>query len=83
MGCIVTASENGHVAGPDREAGAPAGEVEITPDMIEAGIEEYALFSSGDPGRWVVAAIYRAMEKARQNPGQGTGLSSGKATSPS
>lgn len=35
--------------------------IEITPDMIEAGIEEYALFDFQDPGEWVVSAIYRAM----------------------
>jgi hypothetical protein len=39
-------------------------EIEITEEMLRAGIEEYALFDSQDPGEWVVAAIYRAMRKA-------------------
>ena len=37
--------------------------IEITPEMIEAGIDEYALFDFHDPGEWVVSAIYRAMAK--------------------
>jgi hypothetical protein len=32
-------------------------EVEVTAEMIEAGINEYALFSFEDPGEWVVCAI--------------------------
>jgi hypothetical protein len=39
-------------------------DVEMTPAMIAAGVEEYALFSSQDPGEWVVPAIYRAMRAA-------------------
>ena len=31
--------------------------------MLDAGLEEYALFGSEDPGEWVVTAIYRAMAK--------------------
>jgi hypothetical protein len=43
-------------------------EIEITPEMIAAGIEEYALFDFFDPGEWVVCAIYRAMAaKARSS----------------
>ena len=38
-------------------------EVEITPEMMAAGIAEYALFESADPGEWVVDAIYRVMRK--------------------
>jgi hypothetical protein len=49
----------------------PAMEIEVTPEMIEAGLDEYALFSSRDPGEWVVAAIYRAMEKIRLAHGSG------------
>ena len=48
------------------ETGAPETEIEVTPEMIEAGVEEYSLFSSGDRGEWVVAAVYRAMEKMRR-----------------
>ena len=40
-------------------------EVEITPRMIEAGVEAYALFELLDPGDWIVSAVYRAMERAR------------------
>ena len=58
------------------EAGAPEDrsrfsneeldEIEVTPAMIEAGIEEYGLFDWGDPGEWVVPAIYRGMELQRR-----------------
>jgi hypothetical protein len=40
-------------------------EIEITPEMIEAGIRAYDLYDSEDPYEWIVAAIYTAMEKAR------------------
>jgi len=40
--------------------------IEVTPAMIEAGINEYGLFDWGDPGEWVVAAIYRGMELQRR-----------------
>ena len=43
-------------------------EIEITPAMIEAGMEAYSLFSSEDRGHYVVDAIYRAMEGARNRP---------------
>jgi hypothetical protein len=39
-------------------------EIEITPEMIEAGLNEYAIFDSQDPGDALVCAIYRAMKKA-------------------
>jgi hypothetical protein len=45
---------------------SPGAEIEVTPEMIEAGVEEYSLFSFGDRGTWVVSAIYRAMETARR-----------------
>jgi hypothetical protein len=32
--------------------------------MIEAGINELALFDSADRGEWIVDAVYRAMAKA-------------------
>jgi len=40
-----------------------AEEIEITPEMLEAGINEYALFDFCDRGEWVVSAIYSAMAK--------------------
>jgi hypothetical protein len=40
-------------------------EIEITPEMIEAGLEAYSVFSSQDRGEWVICAIYEAMFKAR------------------
>jgi hypothetical protein len=53
------------------DAGAP--EIEITPAMIEAGIEELSLFDLHDPARWKVPCVYRAMEAARRNaPDQAT-----------
>jgi hypothetical protein len=42
-------------------------EIEVTPEMIEAGISELALFEFADRGEWIVDAVYRAMAKARQN----------------
>jgi hypothetical protein len=33
--------------------------------MIAAGCDEMELFDSGDRPSWIVAAVYRAMEKAR------------------
>jgi hypothetical protein len=44
-------------------------EIEVTPEMMRAGIEEYALFSFEDRGEWVVSAIYRAMERAKADLG--------------
>ena len=32
--------------------------------MIEAGINELALFDSVDRGEWIVDAVYRAMARA-------------------
>ena len=54
-----------------KEAGAPftneeLSAIEVTPEMIAVGIEEYGLFDWGDPGEWVVLAIYRAMELQRR-----------------
>ena len=49
----------------DRPATETTEEIEITPEMIEAGLNAYALYSFGDPGEWVVWAIYEAMAKAR------------------
>jgi hypothetical protein len=45
---------------------ASADEIEITPEMIDAGLNELALYEPGwDAGSDVVRAIYTAMEKAR------------------
>jgi hypothetical protein len=44
-----------------KRAGAPDDEIEITSEMLVAGVEAYALFDFEDPGEWVVSAIYRAM----------------------
>lgn len=45
--------------------GAGAPEIEITPAMMEAGIEAmYAWYSSNDPPEWGVRPIYEAMLKA-------------------
>ncbi|MGH7097779.1 MAG: hypothetical protein ACREE4_09000 [Stellaceae bacterium] len=38
-------------------------EIEITPEMIEAGVNELALFDSVDRGEWIVDAVYRAMAR--------------------
>ena len=52
-------------------AGAP--EIEITPAMMEAGIDAmYAWYASNDPPDWGVRPIYEAMVRARgcQNDGK-------------
>jgi hypothetical protein len=41
--------------------------IEVTPAMLEAGIEASALFDLYDPAEWEITAIYRAMESARRN----------------
>jgi hypothetical protein len=38
-------------------------EIAITREMVDAGLTEYALFDSRDPGIAVVCAIYKAMAK--------------------
>ena len=49
----------------DRGAGAPEAEIEITPEMIEAGLEALYSFPITEPFesemREAVAAVYRAM----------------------
>ena len=39
----------------------PALEIEITPEMIAAGVEAFCLFQRGDPPEDVVAEVYRRM----------------------
>lgn len=43
-----------------RQAGVLA-EIDITPEMIEAGAEAYCLFDRGDPPEDVAHEIYRRM----------------------
>ena len=53
---------------PDRAAqpGGPATEeIEITPEMIGAGIAAYYLFDPGSPTEAIVWSIFVEMEKAR------------------
>lgn len=47
-------------------AGAPETEIEVTPEMIEAGVEESCLYDREDPKSWEVEAVYRAMESCRR-----------------
>ena len=42
-----------------------ADEIEITPEMIEAGCRELSLFEANDPPWSIVREIYLAMELAR------------------
>lgn len=51
---------------PDRPTPAELRAIEVTPAMLEAGLHEYTLFESCDPGYWIVTAIYRGMEAARR-----------------
>lgn len=45
-------------------------DIEITPEVLAAGINEYGLFDAADPSEWVVPAIYRAMLRAAIQSGQ-------------
>ncbi len=49
-----------------KEADGAPEEIEITPAMIEAGIEAYRLWDRDDPTAWKVADIFVEMEKARR-----------------
>jgi hypothetical protein len=49
----------------DRPATEPT-EIEITPEMIEAGAEASCLFERDDPKTWEIEAVYRAMERVRR-----------------
>jgi hypothetical protein len=46
-------------------AGAPE-EIEVTPAMIEAAFDASRLYDGEDPKDWEMAAVYRAMERARR-----------------
>jgi len=41
-------------------------EIEISDEMIEAGIEALELWDFGDLPEWKVASVYKAMELARK-----------------
>jgi hypothetical protein len=41
-------------------------EVEITPEMEEAGVSAFSHYDSDDPPDWTVRAIYEAMERMRR-----------------
>lgn len=52
---------------PDRSPVAdPAPEIEVTPAMIEAGVNELALCESTDSWWSTAEAVYRAMEAVRR-----------------
>jgi hypothetical protein len=40
-------------------------EIEITPEMIEAGRRAYEMYDRDDPESWTLSAVYEAMERAR------------------
>jgi hypothetical protein len=42
-------------------------EIEVTEEMIQAGISELALFEFADRGEWIVDAVYRAMAKVAKS----------------
>jgi hypothetical protein len=48
------------------EAGAPGVEIEITSEMIDAGVDELRLSERGDWPAGVVRAIFLAMEATRR-----------------
>ena len=54
-------------------AGAPAEEIEITPEMIEPGVAASRLYDREDPKSWEVAAVYEAMERHRRARPTATG----------
>jgi hypothetical protein len=76
--CFKQSGESGDAAGSDllmsepnvttKEADAP--EIEITPAMIEAGVEAFCAFDRFyDTRAEIVAGVFRAMEAARSSPG--------------
>jgi hypothetical protein len=44
-------------------------EIEVTPEMMTAGIKEYGLFDAADRPEWVVWAICQAVLKAAVDSG--------------
>jgi hypothetical protein len=58
-------NSNNDIGDFSTEAEPIASATEITPAMIEAGLEAYSQFDDGDPGSWLVCSVYRAM-RARE-----------------
>ena len=57
-------------AGSPEAAGAPENEIEITPEMVEAGVSEFVKFDRRfDDEEDAVGNIYIAMEKVRIKAG--------------
>ncbi len=50
---------------PEGSAGGPETEIQITPEMIKAGMDELRLSEPQDSRSGLVRAIYLAMRKAR------------------
>ncbi len=42
----------------------PVSEIEVTPEMIDAGAAMYAAFDPGDRLDWMLESLYRAMTNA-------------------
>ncbi len=51
----------------DRSAHDTEREIEVTPEMIEAGLEEMRVYESGDSWESLVREIYLAMVKLRHS----------------
>ncbi len=51
---------------PNSEAAGAPEEIEVTPEMLEAGVRESCLYDREDPKSWEVGAVYRAMEGVRR-----------------
>ena len=45
---------------------ADALEIEITPAMLDAGVEAYCLYQRGDPSEDIVLAIYQSMARLKR-----------------
>lgn len=43
----------------------PDPSVDVTPEMVAAGMKVLALWDVGDPWDWIVTEVYRAMDAAR------------------
>jgi hypothetical protein len=55
----------GHIANATTEPEEHE-EIEVTAEMLDAGVHELSLCESSDPWEWTAEAIYRAMEMARR-----------------
>ena len=45
-------------------------EIEVTPEMVEAAVNDFAHFDFGYRGEWMVAAVWRASAHCQVNGGQ-------------